>query len=104
MPEAFYRGRIMADAVLHLECPHCQKPVVVDVEARTIAPGEKAKVDMVQAVKSLKNAPQKRDEIFQKSLNAEKNKGDRLKTQFDEAMKKAKDQPAGPFVREVDLD
>jgi ElaB/YqjD/DUF883 family membrane-anchored ribosome-binding protein len=60
--------------------------------------------DIAQAAKDLQQGAGRREELFKKNLEAEKNKGDRLKKQFEEALKKAKENPDAPLPpREIDL-
>lgn len=91
-------------------CPCCQAVLTVDPATGDVLmhqePAKKGPVlDLGEAVKSLKKDAAQRDEIFKKSLDEEKRKGDILKKKFDEAFKRAQENPdEKPKLREIDLD
>jgi hypothetical protein len=60
--------------------------------------------DMDQAVRALKGEAGRREDLFQKSLDAQKHKSDRLKKTFDESFKRVQENPETPLPpREIDL-
>jgi len=90
-------------------CPCCQALLTIDLETGDVLMHEEAKktpaVDIVEAARNLKKEGEKREKLFQDSLDAEKNREDLLKKKFDEAMKKAKENPdAPPPLRGIDID
>jgi uncharacterized protein YbaR (Trm112 family) len=94
---------------LNVACPCCKAALVVDAENGDVLLHKEARtapeLDIVKAAQALKGEPKRRDEIFRKALEAEKRKGSRLEKQFEEGLKRAKDDPASPPpLREIDLD
>lgn len=95
--------------VLTVKCPCCQAVLTVDPDGGDVLMHKEAKpalpvTDIAQAAQELKKGAGRRDEIFKKSLEAEKNKGDLLKKKFDEALKRAKENPDAPLPpRDIDL-
>ena len=94
---------------LQVTCPCCHAKLVVDPvfgavlshEAQ-VKPGPD--VDLTQAQSILEKQKQQREEKFADSWFQETNKEDILTKKFEEAMKKAKDAPAGKPIRDFDLD
>jgi Zn-finger nucleic acid-binding protein len=94
---------------LHVICPCCQAKLVVDSvfgavlshEAQ-VKPGPD--VDLTDAQKILAEQNRQREDKFRDSWFQESNKEDILAKKFEEAMKKAKDTPAGKPIRDFDLD
>jgi hypothetical protein len=94
---------------LKVQCPCCRATLTVDPDSGEVLMHQEAKVkgpvtDLTQAVQNLKKGAGQREEIFKKSMDAEKHKGDILKKKFDEAFKRAKEDPdSPPPLREIDL-
>lgn len=92
---------------LRVSCPACRADLVVDSATGTVLSHEAAavpKADMAEALKALKEGKSRREDIFRQSLSAEKKKSEILKDKFDEAMRKAKENPEAPLPpREIDL-
>jgi hypothetical protein len=94
---------------LNVTCPCCQAKLTVDPvfgavlshEAH-VKPGPN--VDLTDAQKILAEQNRQREDKFADSWFQETNKEDILAKKFEEAMKKAKDAPAGKPVRDFDLD
>lgn len=91
-------------------CPDCGAmlkidPVTRSVIAHTPAPRKKTFEDFGAAKQALKEADERRESVFAKSVEAQRNSEDVLAKKFAEAMKKAKESPVTerPF-REFDLD
>jgi hypothetical protein len=62
------------------------------------------KADMNEALANLKKDKGRREDLFNQAFSVEKNKGDVLKKKFEEAVKRAQDDPdAAPPPREIDL-
>ena len=97
-------------ALFDVECPCCQATLRIDSETRaiiahTIPERPKPIDDLAAEVVKLKGAEARRDEVFQKQVEAQKTHGKVLERKFDELFKRAKDAPdAAPPLRDIDLD
>ncbi len=94
---------------LNVVCPCCQAKLVIDPIFGAVLSHEAhvkmgPDVDLTQAHSILEEQKKKREEKFADSLFQETNKEDILAKKFEEAMKKAKDAPAGKPIRDFDLD
>ena len=94
---------------LNVTCPCCQAKLVVDPMFGAVLSHEapvKAgpNVDLTDAQKILNVQTRQREDKFADSWFKESNKEDILAKKFEEAMKKAKDSPAGKPIRDFDLD
>jgi len=93
-----------------VRCPCCQATLRIDAETRaiiahTLPERPKPIEDLAAEVVKLKGEEARRDEVFQKQVEAQKAHGKVLEKKFDELFKRAKDAPdAGPLVRDIDLD
>ena len=94
---------------LNVTCPCCQAKLVIDpifgaVLSHTahVKPGPD--VDLTKAANILEEQKRQREDKFADSVFQETNKEDILAKKFEEAMKKAKDAPAGKPIRDFDLD
>jgi Zn-finger nucleic acid-binding protein len=94
---------------LNVTCPCCQAKLVVDpifgavlAHEAPVRPGPN--VDLTDAEKILAEQNRQREDKFADSWFQESNKEDILAKKFEEAMKKAKDAPAGKPIRDFDLD
>lgn len=90
-------------------CPDCGAMILVDantglVISHTSAPRKKMFEDLETAAKAMREHDERKESIFRQSIDAEKNKEDLFDKKFAEALKKAKDAPAGKPLREFDLD
>jgi hypothetical protein len=89
-------------------CPCCQSTLVVDVNLRRIVrhveppSGEKPELDEAQRILAQEAA--RREALFQKSVSAEKSRGDVLSKHFEEALKQASSEPVAKPTRDFDLD
>jgi hypothetical protein len=100
----------LSDEAFEVLCPECGAMIKVDpvtraVIAHTAAPRKKTFEDFGEARRALKEADQRREDVFAQSVAAQKNAEEVLNKKFAEAFKKAKDSPIDerPF-REFDLD
>jgi len=100
----------LSDEDFEVMCPDCGAmlkidPVTRSVIAHTPAPRKKTFEDFGAAKQALKDADERRESVFAKSVEAQRNSEDVLAKKFAEAMKKAKESPVTerPF-REFDLD
>jgi Zn-finger nucleic acid-binding protein len=94
---------------LNVTCPCCQAKLTVDavfgvVLTHEAPPKAGPNVDLTDAAKILDQQKKNREDKFQDSWMQEQNKEDILAKKFEEAMKKAKDAPAGKPIRDFDLD
>ena len=95
--------------LFEVECPCCQATLKVDPETRAIiAHTEKVKPrpieDLAAEVSKLKGEGARREQLFQKSFEAEKSHGKVLEKKFDELFKRAKENPdEKPPTRDIDL-
>ncbi len=80
-------------------------PATRTIIAHTPAPRKKTFEDFGEAAKALRESDQRRDSLFQQSVDAQKNREDVMAKKFAEAVKKAKETPdTGKPLREFDLD
>jgi hypothetical protein len=94
---------------LNITCPCCQAKLVIDpmlgtVLSHTAAVKPGPDVDLTKAADILEEQQKNREDKFADSWFQESNKEDILAKKFEEAMKKAKDAPAGKPIRDFDLD
>lgn len=100
----------MPRETFEVSCPCCQAKLTVDGELCAVIAHEEAVrppaiEDLTAAVAKLKGEAGRRDEVFRKSFEAEKNQGQLLNRKFDELFKKAKENPDfGKKPRDMDLD
>jgi len=92
-----------------IACPHCSASLKVDIETRAIishtAPAApKTFADMEAAARSMREQDQRKESIFRQSVEAQKHQGDLLEKKFQEALKRAKETPDTPKIRDFDLD
>ena len=90
-------------------CPDCGAMILVDantglVISHTSAPRKRMFEDLETAAKAMREHDERKESIFRQSVDAEKNKEDLFDKKFAEALKKAKDAPAGKPLRDFDLD
>jgi hypothetical protein len=100
----------MSDEAFEVSCPDCGAMLKVDPVTRTIlahtsAPRKKMFEDFGEAAKALRESDQRRDSLFQQSVDAQRNRDDVMAKKFAEAVKKAKETPdTGKPLRDFDLD
>jgi hypothetical protein len=93
---------------IEVTCPCCDSKLTVDTELAVvlshISPVRAAPdVDINDAARILEEQARKREDKFRDSWAAESKKEDVLNRKFEEALKKAKDQPAEKPLRDFDL-
>jgi hypothetical protein len=99
----------MAKLMFEVECPCCQAILKIDPEtcaviAHTVPEKPKAIEDLAVEVAKLKGEGARREQLFQKSFEAEKQHGQVLQKKFDELFKRAKEDPdLKPPTRDIDL-
>lgn len=94
---------------LEVACPCCGALLVVDTNlGRVISHKEPEREDMPDldaAQQILAEEKARREAVFQQSFEAEKTRGDSLSKRFEEALRQAREEPAGPPPkRGFDLD
>ena len=100
----------MAKGMFEVPCPCCQAILKIDPETRAVIahtiPEKPLPIeDLAAEVAKLKGAGARREEIFQKQFEAEKQHGKVLEKKFDELFKRAKENPdLTPPKRDIDLD
>jgi hypothetical protein len=96
-------------ASIEVTCPCCHTKLTVDPQLAVVlsheappraAPG----VDLTDAKGILAEQEKRREDKFRESWAAEQKKEDVLTRKFEEALKKAKDQPLEKPVRDFDLE
>ena len=99
-----------SSALFEIECPCCQATLRIDPATRAVITFEE-KVrppsvgDLNDAVAKLKGESARREQIFEKSVAAQKSHHDVLAKKFDELFKKAKESPETDRpIRDIDLD
>jgi uncharacterized protein involved in exopolysaccharide biosynthesis len=100
----------MAKAMFDVECPCCEAVLKIDPEtcaviAHTVPVKPLPIEDLAAEVQKLKGEGARREQLFQKSFEAEKSHGKVLEKKFDELFKRAKENPdLEPPLRDIDLD
>jgi len=94
---------------IHVACPCCQAKLTIDASLGVVLshedpPKAGPNVDLSNAAGILAEQNRQREDKFRDSWFQESNKEDILAKKFEEAMKKAKDAPAGKPIRDFDLD
>ena len=102
-------GKQKTERVFEIACPDCSAMLRIDAEtgaliSHTAAPRKRTFEDLATAAQALKEQDERTESIFRQSVEAEKNKEDLFEKRFAEALRKAKDAPAGKPLREFDLD
>jgi hypothetical protein len=93
---------------IEITCPCCQSRLTVDTQlavvlAHVAPPKAAPNVDISDSARILADQAQRREDKFRESWDAEKKKDDVLERKFEEALKKAKEQPISKPVRDFDL-
>lgn len=93
---------------IELACPCCQSTLVVDTNlGRVIShrePERGHKPELSDAQRILAEEAEKREAIFQQSVDSEKTRGDALSRRFEEALRQAREEPVTRPSRDFDLD
>ncbi len=96
--------------LFEVECPCCQAVLKIDADTHSVIAHkvpEKPPVveDLAAAVARLKGEAGRRDEVFRKQIETEKQHGKVLAKKFDELLRQAKENPdTPPPQRDIDLD
>jgi hypothetical protein len=97
------------EPAFEITCPCCAAVLKVDASSKAVishtAPARpKTFADFEEAARAMKDQDNRRESIFRQAVDAEKNKSDLLEKKFQEAIKKAKEAPDTPHIRDFDLD
>lgn len=92
-----------------ITCPCCGAVVKIDVVTRSVvahtAPvAPKMFSDFEEAAKAMREQEGRKESIFRQSVEAQKHAADLLEKKFQEALKRAKETPDTPKIRDFDLD
>jgi len=90
-------------------CPCCGARLKIDaalgkVISHAAPPKHTKPPDLGHVEQVLQKERARREALFKQSAEEEKVKSQLLERKFEEAFKKAKDEPAAPPVRDIDLD
>ena len=91
-----------------VQCPCCQAELVIDAQTRTVlhhaeVPTHPPITDLAAEVVRLRAASAEREQVFQRSLEAERTREGRMDRKFDELLRRAKQTPAGKPIKDIDL-
>ncbi len=94
---------------VEVTCPCCHARLTIDPQLAVVlsheAPPKAApEVDISDAARILQEQARRREDKFRESWEAEKKKEEVLTRKFEEALKKAKDQPVEKPLRDFDLE
>lgn len=92
-----------------ITCPCCGAVMKIDTATRAVvshtAPvAPKTFSDFEEAAKAMREQEGRKESIFRQSVEAQKHAADLLEKKFQEALKKAKETPDTPNIRDFDLD
>jgi predicted amidophosphoribosyltransferase len=90
-------------------CPSCGAKMTVDAELGKVLhhepPPKSSKApDLDRAAQLLQKEAARREALFKQSTEEQKMKSELLERKFEEAIKKTKDQPTVPPLKDIDLD
>ena len=108
-PKAYNGAMAKKSASVEVVCPCCHSKLVVDAQLATVlshTPPIKAApdVDISDAARILAEQARRREDKFRESWDAENKKEDVLARKFEEALKKAHEQPNEKPLRDFDLE
>ncbi|PYV10617.1 MAG: hypothetical protein DMG23_07075 [Acidobacteria bacterium] len=94
---------------VELVCPCCGARLKVDRELGKVvaheSPPKRAKPpDLAHATRALEKQAARREALFKQSAEEEKVKSQVLESKFKEALKRTRDEPVAPPLRDIDLD
>jgi ribulose kinase len=94
---------------IEIACPCCNAVLKIDtgmgaVISHVAAVKPKMFADLETAAQAMREHDTRKESIFRQSVEAEKHKSELLDKKFQEAFKKAKDEPDRPLIRDIDLD
>jgi hypothetical protein len=93
---------------VEIVCPCCNSTLVIDTNLGRVVshsePERGNKPELSNAQRILAEEAERREAIFQQSVDNEKNRGDALSRRFEEALKQARTEPITKPTRDFDLD
>lgn len=93
---------------LEVTCPCCQATLVIDTNLGRVVshevPDRGNKPELSNAQRILAEEAARREAVFQHSVDTEKTRGDALSKRFDEALRRAREEPVTKPMRDFDLD
>ena len=93
---------------LEVTCPCCSSSLVVDANLGRVVshrePERGDKPELTGSARILAAETSRRDALFERSVEAEKGRGDALDRRFEEALRQAKQEPITRPDRDFDLD
>jgi hypothetical protein len=93
---------------IELTCPCCGASLVVDKNLGRIVshqePVREDRPDLDHAAQLVDQERQRREAVFQRSVESEKTRGDALSRRFEEALRQAREEPVTKPTRDFDLD
>jgi hypothetical protein len=93
---------------IEVTCPCCQATLVVDTNLKRVVSHQEAehgnKPELSEAHRILAEEEARREAIFKQSVDSERTRGDALSRRFEEALRKAQDEPITKPTRDFDLD
>jgi len=91
-----------------IDCPCCGSTLVVDANLRRLLshrrPPREDLPELGDARRILAGEAARREAVFEQSVAEEKGRADALSKRFDEALKRARDEPVTRPARDFDLD
>ncbi len=93
---------------LTVECPCCQSTLLIDTNLKRVVShveperGDKRTLDDAQGI--LRAEAERREALFQDSVQAERTRGDALSKRFEEALRQAREEPVSRPKRDFDWD
>ncbi len=89
-------------------CPCCRASLVVDTNLGRVVshsePERGDKPELSESARILSAEAERREALFEQSVEAEKGRGDALDRRFEEALQQAKKEPVTRPMRDFDLD
>jgi len=93
---------------LEVTCPCCHATLVIDVNLGRVVshhePERGNKPELSEAQRILAAEAERREALFQQSVESEKGRGDALSRRFEEALRQANQEPITKPTRDFDLD
>jgi hypothetical protein len=108
MSESWELTTMKLQSEFEATCPCCQATLIVDANLRRIVRHEEPvrgdRPELSDAHRLVAQEAERRESLFQKSVAAERTRGDALSKRFEEALRQAKDEPITKPARDFDLD
>jgi hypothetical protein len=99
-------GRLRTE--FEVTCPCCKSTLVIDEGLqrviRHVEPERADKPELDEAERILADEKARREALFEKSVLAERSRGDVLSRRFEDALKQAREEPITKPTRDFDLD